>query len=328
MSRKIFRLVDSFTPVESQTGVRRTMPLGTTVSRYLVRLTGTLTVGVAAATILEDSPYGFILNQDTILNGSFPLHSSDGRGYFFLNRIQQQTPPRTTAPLAAVGASNFVAEYTLDFGQLDLVPPLDSAFWNDTRLLSRLELVFNFGAAADVATLGGGGTVALSNLLIQIFSEEIADVGGPASRMQLSRLQQAIVATGDLDIQLPALGPAYRWLLLHYTSGNASPIRATSDDTILNNISLIGDNVVRHFDQLPYQPGRADNKLLYHVETMPAGWLALDFARSRTLRDILLTNRTRQLILRQNIAAAPANSFVQIYPVNALLVVRRNGNGR
>lgn len=328
MARKLLRLADSFTPTESQE-VRRPMPLGTTLAGYVIRLTGTLTVGVAAATVLEDSPYGFIRNMAVILNGSFPLQSADARFYFFSNRQMHGTPPRVTAPAGAVGASNFVAEFRIPFSQYDLQPPLDSAWWLDTRLLNRLELVYNFGAAVDVATAGGGGTVALSNLAIRVFAEEIADVGGPASRMQVARSQQQITATGDLDLQIPALGQAYRGIALHFTSGNADPIRATSDDTIMNTYSLIGDNVVRHYDATPYETMRSDSKTLYHVEVWPAGWVFIDYARSKTLRDILITSKTRQLIQRLNIAAAPANTFVQFYPLNALILVRagmrRNG---
>lgn len=329
MARKLFRQVDQFTPVAGDTGVRRRMPLGSTLSKYVVRLTGTSTVGVAVATNLEDTPYGFIKRCDVVLNGSFPLMGNvHGRSYFAWNRFMNGTPPQFTAPATAIGASSFVAEYEIPFAQRDLLPPIDSGFWLDTRLQSSVELVFDFGVAADVQTAGGGGTVALSALQITIFAEEIADVGGPTSRMQFQRQLVSLTATGVQDIPaggLPTLGPAYRQILLHYVSGNTDPIRATSDDTILTDVSLIGDNIVRHVDSSPYRLVRSDNKNLYNIETMPAGWAVLDFARSRTLRDILLTNRTRSLILRQNIAAVPANTFVEIYPINPLLVVRARG---
>lgn len=327
MARKILRQIETFTPVAGETGVRRRMPLGMTLAAYHLRLTGTLTVGVAAATILEDSPFGFIRSMQVMLNNSFPLSGDGmhGRIYFFLNRYQRGTSPRVTAPLAAVGASNFVAEWSHYFGQPDLVPPLDSAFWLDSRLLANLELVFNFGQAADVATAGGGGTVALSNLALTIWAEEVADVGGPTSRMQINRLANAVSATGQQSFPtqgLPSLGPAYRAVALHFTSGNADPIRATSDDTILTDATLIGDNIVRHVDAARYESIRGDNKLTRSLETMPAGWAVLDFARSATLRDIILTARTRNLQLLLNIGAAPANTFVEIVPLTPLLAVR------
>lgn len=318
-ARKVPRRVDVFTPVASQT-IRRRMPIGLTTARYLIRFTGTLTVGVAVATILEDSPLGFIRNIELVLNGSFPLRSIDARAAFFFNRYQQKTSPVLTAPSGAIGASNFVAEFSIDLEQLDLLPPNDRAFWLDTRRYSSVELVYTFGADADVATPGGGGTAVLSALNIEVMADEVADLGGPASRMQHTRMVQAIAATGDLDVQLPALGPLYRAVALHFTSANADPIRATSDDTILSNATLIGDNILRHVDQAAYRQIRSENKQVSQSETYPAGWAVLDFAKKQHLADLVRTERTRQLVLRLNIAAAPANTFVQVYPMNALLL--------
>lgn len=326
-ARKVPRAVDTFTPTESQT-VRRRMPIGLTTARYIIRFTGTLTVGVAVATILEDSPLGFIRNLELSLNGSFPLRSWDARAARFWNVYQQKTAPVLTAPSGAIGASNFVAEFTVDLEQVDLLPPNDRSFWLDTRRYSSVELVWTFGAAADVATLGGGGTVALSALSIEVLADEVADLGGPASRMQASRQQQALTATGDTDIQLPALGPLYRAVALHFTSGNADPIRATSDDTILTSATLIGDNILRHVDAARYRNIRSENKGIAQAETFPAGWAVLDFAKAKHLADLVRTERTRQLILRLNVAAVPANTFVQTYPINALLLQRRPATGR
>lgn len=315
-ARKQPRQVDAFAPTASQT-IRRRMPLGLTVGRYMVRFTGTLTNAVAVATILEDSPLGFIRNIELSLNGSFPLKSWDARAQWFWNRFQHGAVPTVTAPAAAIGASNFVAEFFIDLEEQDLLPPQDRAFWLDTRRYANVELVWTFGADADVATPGGGGTAVLSALNVVISADEVADAGGLLSQMQTSRMQQALTATGDFDLQLPALGQMYRAILLHYTSGNVDPIRATSDDTILNTVSLIADNALRHYDAVPYRQVRQENKQTKHLEALPAGWAVLDFAKQKHLADLVRTERTRQLILRQNIAAVPANTFVQVYPVNA-----------
>jgi hypothetical protein len=320
MPRKLLSQVDAFAPTDSQQ-VRRRLRLGATISRYLIRFTGNLVV-TATATLAEDAPLGYLRSVDLVLNGGFPLRSLDARGIRFLNTVQQETPPQLTAPSGAIGTTAFVGEISIDLAQVDLLPPLDSYFWMDSTLLSGLELVFTFGAVADIILTG---TATLTALNVVIYAEEVADYGGVTSRIQISRIQQAIAATGDLDLQLPALGPVYRGLAAHFTSANADPIRATSDDTILNTISVIADNLLRHIDSAPYRMVRADNKMLYALETMPAGWIFLDWARSKTVNDLLATGRTRQLTVRLNIAAAPANSFVQLYPMNGLLVTDRSG---
>lgn len=326
MPRRILRQVDTFTPVNSQ-GARRPMPLGTTVASYVVRLTGTYTNPAGGVVLLEDSPYGYIRGLDVLVNGSFPLRANlHGRSYFFFNRMQYTTPPQFTAPATGASAVTAIfAEFKVDMGQPELIPPLDSAFWMDTRLLSRLELIFTFGADQDIAT-GAGATITLQSLTV--YAEEIADAGGITSKMQQIRLRSTIGATGLLDFPggIPALGPAYRAFALHFTSGNADEIRATSDDTVLTDASLIGDNVVRYWDAGQYRSIRQDNKIAFANEIFPPGWMVLDFARSKTLRDLLLTARTRSLNLRLNIGAAPANAIVEVYPFNALLVVRGRGS--
>jgi hypothetical protein len=335
MARKILRQVDAFSGtsvIADNAQVRRRMPLGTTVSKYYCRFTGTVTTaGANASAVNEDNPYGYLRAIDTVLNSSFPLRGGvDGRGYFFLNRIQYGTPPASAGVLVATGAYAIVAEFSIDFGQPDLAAPLDAAFWLDTRLLSSLELVWTFGlgngAAGvnnDFVQAAGATTTALTVPAITVYAEEVADAGGFLSRMQITRMVQAITVTGFNDIQLPALGPSYRAIAAHFTSGSITPVfDQTSDDTILTDSSLIADNVVRHMDAVPYRSIRQDNKTLYSVETMPAGWQFADFARSHNLRDLIYTSRTRQLIHRLNVGSAPSGANVQLYPMNALLVVR------
>lgn len=316
------RIVDQFVPVVD-TPARRPMPLGTTVARYLIRVTGSLTVGVAVATILDDSPYGLIKSVDLVVNGGKPLRAHPAR---FLgiawNPFQFGTGKRSTAPSGAVGTTAFMAEFEIDLAQWDIYG-LERYFVLDTRLYSSVELVYNIGNAADVATLGGGGSVSLSNLLIQTFAEDIADVGGFASRVEIRRLPQTIGATGALTINtLPALGAIYRAIVLHTVSGNADPIRGTDDDTVITDVSLKAGSVV-HFDKVPWEQLRANNKAIAGLETMPAGWGVLDFAPNHNLEELLRTARARQLLLELTIGAAPANTWLEVYPVAMQLLQKR-----
>jgi hypothetical protein len=335
MARKILRQHDAFSGtvnIADSSTLRRRMPLGTTLARYFCRFTGSFVVGTAALTsVNEDAPYGYLRSIDTVLNSSFPLRGNvSGRGHFFLNRIQYGTPPQFTAPPVGTGTTAIVAEFSIDYGQPDLASPLDAAFWMDSRLLSSLELVWTFGVAnsavasaiTDIGVNSGTSTQVLNTPAIVVYGEEVADAGGFLSRMQITRIKQAIAATGNLDVQLPALGPAYRGIAIHYTSGSGNEFQNTSDDTVDTDVSLLADNVVRHLDAAPYRAVRQDNKITYSVETMPAGWEFLDFARSHNLRDLIYTSRTRQLVLRINVGAAPAGAVAEIFPLNALLVVR------
>lgn len=323
--RILERAIRTYTPVNSQQE-RTRLPVGASILGYRIRFTGTLTNGVAVATILEDSPLGYLRSVDLILGGSFPLRVHDARAVQFWNNIQQGAANRRTAPAAAVGASTFVGEITVAMEQADLERALGlkRGFILDSRPLGSLELAITPGVDADVATPGGGGTAVLSALSIQITEMAAQDVAGVLSRMQISRIQQAISATGSQDLPLfPGAGVAYRAFLLHFTSANADPLRATSDDTILTDLTVVDSRGVRYLDAVTYEQLRAQNKRTYGLEAISAGWAIADFAQDHTLDDLLFTFGIQNVTVRMNVGAAPANTFVQAYPVNALLVTAR-----
>jgi len=223
-----------------------------------------------------------------------------------------------------VGTNAFSAELVIPLEQVDLVGMLPRGFLLDSRGLSGIDVVPTTGTVADIASPGGGSD-SLSGLSIQITQVEIPTIAGQLSRMQFSRNAYAIAGTGFFDLPpLPGLGVAYRGIALHFTSGNADPIRATSDDTILTDASAFDSRGIRYYDAAPYEVIRADNKRIYGMESVPAGWVFLDFARLHTLDDLLRTRDRfggiQNVNVRLNIGSAPANSFVQVYPINALLV--------
>ncbi len=326
MARLIERAVTTFTPTDStQDRQHARMPLGATIQAYRIRFTGTLTVGVAVATILEDSPLGYLRSVDLVLGGGFPLRVHDARFVRVLNTMQYGAAPRITAPAGAIGATNFAAELTVDLWQPDLRASigLDRAFWLDSRVLSSLELVPTFGVAADVATAGGGGTVALSNLSFQVTAQEVLDQGGLLSRMQILRqVVQAVPAAGVLDLQpFSGGGVVYRGFWIHATSHATltDPNRQTSDDTIVGDVSVVDSRGIRLTDAVPWEQLRAETKRAYGFETVPAGWVFVDFAKAHHLADLWDTRGAQAVQMRFTIAAAPANSFLQVYPMVALL---------
>ncbi len=322
--RPYLQTPDTFNITAAQLGtaIRRPMPFGGTVARYLIRLTGTLTVGVAVATVLEDSPYGLIRDLQVVINGGKTIRAHPARFIQFLNFIQHGTGKRVTAPGGAIGATNFMAEWEIDFSQYDL-RGLEHYFVQDTRATTGLDLVFQVGDANDVATPGGGGTVALSNLVMTIQPEELAGLGGYASRIEIARMPRLSGGIGRLVINdIPALGQIYRAIVLHTVSHATltDPIRQTGDDTIITDVTLRA-GVRTHYDATPWQAIQADNKGIFHVETWRPGWAVLDFARNKDLTQLLRTRATRQLTLDLNIGAAPANGNLEIYPIGMQLLV-------
>src|SRR5229473_2412793 len=115
------RQVDTFVPIVGQPN-RRPMPMGTTISRHLGRLTGTLQISVAAATsLIPDQPYSLIRDLQILLNAGYPLRSHPMRFQQFWNQYQGMTLKRST-PISstAIGTYNFAAEFELPYSQMDL----------------------------------------------------------------------------------------------------------------------------------------------------------------------------------------------------------------
>jgi hypothetical protein len=343
MARTLDRLAATLVPTLSQPGQRIPLPLGIMAAKYTVRLTGTYNSnsGGGATNVVpyEDSPYNLLSQVQLVLSGSFPLRQHDFRFLRFLNRIQNGTDDRFTAPNGTAStASNFVAEGTIDLEQHDLIPPLDRAFWLDTRRLSRLEAVFDVQGALQLAPAGGGATApTITSPQIVVTTKEVQDRGGPTSRMQETRMQYPALAVGDNDLSLTALGPAYRGIAIHALSGSATatlvggsaatytdPNIMSSDDTIVNTVSLIADNI-RLVDQKPWATIQQENKGTFQQETWPAGWAVLDFAKSKNLQDIVQTGNRRTLTLRINIASLPTNPVLVVYPLSAIILTTQQG---
>ncbi len=315
-------IIRAIASTELGTPIRVPVPFGGTLARILIRLTGTLTVTVAAATsVNEDAPYGLIRDCQVVVNGGKTIRAHPARFVQRWNQIQLGTGKRVTAPSGSVGSTAFVAEWEIDFSQYDL-KGLEHYFVQDTRVTTGLDLIFQVGDANDIA-LAGGATLALSALQLSIQPEEIAGLGGYASEMQFQRLPRVISSVGHLVINdLPALGEIYRAFVLHTTSHATitDPIRQPGDDTIIGDVTLRG-GVRTHYSATPWEQIRADNKGIFGIETMFAGWAVLDFARLHDLTQLLRTRSTRQLTLDLNIAAAPANANLEIYPIATRLLV-------
>jgi len=321
--RILEQTVRTYTPVDTQRDSTR-LRLGASLLGYRLRFTGNLVVTVAA-TVREDAPLNYLRNIEVLLGGSFPLRAHDARFLNFWNRIQYMSPNRLSAPAGGVGTNAFSANVDVLLEQPDLDPALGlkRGFLLDSRPLGSLELAVTPGTVTDLIS---AGTATLSALSINITEMAAQDVAGVLSRMQIARVQQAIVATGVQDLPLFAgAGVAYRAFALHFTSGDADPIRATSDDTILTDLTVIDSRGVRWLDAVPYEQLREKNRRTYGLEPIPAGWVIADFAQDHNIDDLLFTFGIQNVTVRMNVGAAPANTFVQCYPINALLVPAKTG---
>ncbi len=310
--RNVFTLVS---PTENAQ-TRQRLPLGTTYQTLRIRLNGSLVV-TTAGTIIEDAPQGYLRSLDLVLGGSNPLRVHDARMIAVLNQLQSGgAAPRLTTPSGGVGTTTFVAELFVDLWQPDLLYGLPRTFWLDTRYVSSSELVITLGGPATIMS-GGAATTSGVNLAADLV--EVLNRGGLLSRMQILRqVVQPVTATGTLDLQpFAGGGVQYRGFLIHATSGNADPNLAASDDTVITDTTLFESGGLRIVDAVPYERLRNEMRRNYNLRSsdLHAGWEMVDFAKEHHLDDRLDSRGAQNLTMRFTIGAAPANAFLQVYPL-------------
>jgi hypothetical protein len=295
---------------------RQRLPLGTTYQALRLRLSGSYVVTVAG-TLREDSPLNYLRSVDLVLGGSNPLRVHDARMVAtLLNAIQGGgAQPRLTAPSAGVGTTSFAAEFFVDLWQPDLLYGLPRTFWLDTRYVSSSELVLTIGGPSEISS----ATATTSGVKLVVDLIEVLNRGGLLSRMQILRqVVQAVSATGVLDLQpFAGGGVQYRGFLVHATSGNADPNLATSDDTIITDTTVFESGGLRLVDAVTYETLRNELRRNYNMRSadLHAGWEMIDFAKEHHLDDRLDSRGAQNLTMRFTIGAAPANTFLQVYPL-------------
>jgi hypothetical protein len=313
----------------STTGDVRQLKLGQTVKRYKVRFNFTYTQGGAGGTLAPDSPYGLVKRFALQLGGGAYLREADARFWKTWNQIQRSgVPDNFLAPSTSPNAvTNAFLEFTADLSQPDMLPGYDDAYVLDTRLLSGIDAIFDWGAASDVMS-GNPGTLSAPELIIT--EEDDPGFVGESSRRQITKkqYQSSSLSAGDNDMNINAKGPLYRAIAVWFRSGASDPNAATGDDTFCNNVSLIGDNGFRYLDQVPYKQIQQKNKQVYNMQGgWPAGLILLDYAETGTIRNLLPTKDVKNpLTLRVNLTnSLPANPQILVYLINDVLVLRAGG---
>lgn len=305
------RIIENINKIALNDRLVRDLPLDYAYKNVRVVITGILTVGVAAATLLQDGilnlfpeirikATGIGMDGEPISVDAFQLVKEN----WFRNKSVYILQP---GPEGAGGLT--VAAHPF---YIELLMPLNfqgTALQNLSALnapkLSSLQLIIRTGVDTDVSTPGGGGTSTIGTLTIQAVSEEIPGV--PANELVPHRLMnqlainQVIAGASNYAERFEIKGSGYLKSIMFETEAPAG----TNSDGLIGKIGIFatlkksdgssGDTV--QFGETTFAALRAENQAIFGVGvdglTNPA-FNAVGFAIWE-LDETLLMNKFKML---------------------------------
>lgn len=212
-----------------------------------LRLSGSVTIGTAAATIFSEAPLGLLKNIQIIGDGRRELVSASGARLFRISQFVWGMPSELSAPGTAVGTRTFSATINIDHELLQAMNPVETLL--DPRVYKVLKLNVLWGALADIGTAGGGGTLVLNTVTLDVQSDQTAD--GVDQIMGDRVLFQDVVnvqaSSPRLAVKVPQNGILIG-LMLDTTRDAGAGAGPVPVDDVINTVSLKSDQTVAHMD--------------------------------------------------------------------------------
>jgi hypothetical protein len=219
---------------------------------------------------------------DQIANTDFALH-------YFKSRMMEGTAPTRTD----VGTANGTYAFETNAKHYFVDPRSNASKLTMlfTNLLSSLTATYQFRDPTAMVTGGTGGTATLSGVQLSVQSREYLGLTPPSPSPYVKLSQRTFNVVQQQNAFDCNRVPVANVLRRQYFKGmlGANNYSDPSDSVFGAagkpegpHITLVLNNASTKLDQV-YQMLRADNKTLFSVETIPAGYAIYEPARSRKL---------------------------------------------
>lgn len=206
-------------------------------ARYLLRLSGTVTVGVADATaVISYAPLSLIKKVRLILNGEDRIKSLEGKLHWIQNKLDKQVAGEKTAPGLTIGAQVFSGAIVVDF-ELPGYENMKKVTRLNSALLQGLSMEILFGDAEDLLTPDATTTLVMSGVKVEITALEYPGIEAQRiySIFKESIKKLNIVALDD-DLRLP-ITTKNQILSITLLAVNNS----LDSDTVVNKVQAVVD---------------------------------------------------------------------------------------
>lgn len=271
------------------------IPKGANVKGLIVRVTGALVVGVAAATIFSEAPLGLVKSLELFADGNRTTIKLDARNLYWHSHLFQQKQGERVAPAAGVGTNAFSATLYIPVEAIRMRRPQESYY--DTRLYTRTELGIQWGAATDIATAGGGGTIAISATTVadvQVAQTTEGDQDILFDRVLLQQDVDVVASNPELLVKIPQSGllAGCGFRATRDAGAGAGPVPV---DNLVNFVSLKSDNLVYHRKRLDWDTLQRRIVQEYQLDggpslgSAPAGYNFLDLSEDGMMSSLLNT---------------------------------------
>jgi hypothetical protein len=299
--------------------VRLELPNGLIQKSLMFRLTGNLVVATATATVFTEAPLGLIRKIELVGDGRRYLCSADARDLWHLSRRMHRKKTELAPPLGTAGTRAFSAAFMLDADALNFSDSSESML--DSRIFKKLELVVTWGSETDIATAGGGGTIAVdATTQIDVMAIETAEgVHKILFDHVLALSEIAVVATSsDFRVDdIPQSG-LLAGILMRTTRDSADGAGPVPVDDIINTLSIVSDVSIKHVDKIKWRTLQAHEVAQFLVDGGNAttgqevGYAYLDLSENGMFSSALNINALNKAQLRCDVTSGAGTQLIHL----------------
>ena len=271
-----YRLVKTMTEnIAFRNGARSTpvkLPKGLFLKGLLLKLTGTLDVGAAVATVFSAAPLPLLRNVHIIGDGRRHLATIPGVDLYRLAQFTRRgIGGPLVAPSGAIGSNAFTVIIPLDFEALMFFNPVESLF--DPRRYREVTIEVEWGQATDIASAGGGGTIAIgaaTQIEVQVENTAVGQEQMIFDHL-LTTYTQPITATNPaLEIDIPTVGLLAGMQIRAMRDLGAGAGPAFVND-LINTVAVKSDQSVFHVDPQPFTRLQEQNYVDFGFDPLSPG---------------------------------------------------------
>jgi len=271
----------------------------------------TRTAGTTDGIVRDNAPAQLLRQIEIRANGRDVIKSLDFEGLVRLTQLRYGTAGNNTIEVGTATTTCYIYGI-LSFAMWRSVKPFDTLF--NAKPLTTLEAILTYGAIADMFTTTYDSTYAVTGIVYLSSREAVGLKDDQILPVNKESAQEATISATQTDFPLQlnyAKDLAYRSIVLRAKVDNVL------SNAVINNVMLKSGGVI--FFNMNARRMRARNKYIYGVETMPAGYHAIDFCEDGRLGDSLDTSGLSSLTLILDVTQSGTTDKVKIYTTEIII---------